>query len=157
MKKLLTAFIICCIFAICLTYPALAAQAETEETTLHIEHFDDGSYLVTTIGTTRSARASNTVSSWKAIDYYSSDDELNWSFYIYGTFTYSYGVSSTCISARCEAEIIDSTWQCSEKTATPDGASAFGRGVFDKKFLFITVNTKTVETYLTCDKYGNIT
>ncbi len=27
--------------------------------------------------------------------------------------------------------LIDSTWSCAEQTATPQGASAFGRGVFD--------------------------
>ncbi len=156
MKKLFAVLTLCCILTSSLACPVFATQAEIVETTAQIQYFDDGSYLVTEIETIRSARATNTVSAQKVIDYYSGNDDLLWSFYIYGTFTYNSGVSSTCIAASCESEILDSAWSCSEKTATPTGSSAFARGVFKKKFLFVTIDTQTVEAYLTCDKYGNI-
>ena len=90
-------------------------------------------------------------------DYYygNNSGEILWKATLTGTFSYN-GVSASCTSASCTTTVYNSSW--SEKTnhAYPSGASAMAEVTMVQKFLFITVDTVSVNLVLICDKDGNV-
>ena len=86
-----------------------------------------------------------------------SSNNLEWKYTLYGTFSYTYGVSASCTAASYSKNIFDTSWSFSNGSATASGATATGVGTFTKKVLFITVDTISVNLTLTCDKYSNVT
>lgn len=86
-----------------------------------------------------------------------SNGNIIWKYTLYGTFSYISGVSSVCIAASYEQEIHDNAWSFSDGEAIKSGNMAIGRGVFKRKFLFITTDTIDIDISLTCDIFGYIT
>lgn len=140
--------------ACCLTMAATAFAASVEENT-EITYFEDGSYLVKTITTEKSARAT-TVSGAVDAEYYNASDELRWVVTLSGTFTYTSGVSSSCTSASISATAYGGGWSCSTKNAYASGNSAVGSATMIRKVLGIQVDSIPVSMTLSCDKYGNL-
>lgn len=141
--------------ACCLTMAATAFAASAEENT-EITYFEDGSYLVKTITTEKSARAASTISGAVDAKYYNASDELRWVVTLSGTFSYTSGVSSSCTSASISATAYGGGWSCSTKNANASGNSAVGSATMIRKVLGIQVDSIPVSLTLSCDKYGNL-
>ena len=122
-----------------------------------VEHFEDGSYLVTTIrenatprGEVYSKRAS------KDVVLYNQDDEVQWIYTLVGTFTVETGVSAVCTDAYHYYEIYNTKWKETEHSEWYSGNIAYGESVFKKKVLLITTSTQEIHAQVICDAYGGI-
>ena len=79
---------------------------------------------------------------------------VEWKYTLHATFSYTYGVSSTCTSAWYTQNIYSGNWEFSNGAATKSGNRASGTGVYEQKLLFIVIKTYNINLVLTCDKYG---
>ena len=167
MKKTVISFFLAVVMMAVLPLMSVAADVSTNP---FIETFDDGSYIVhyedgatLTVSAPRipdhadpdSTKGTLTVIT-RSIDatYRDSDGDLEWKYTLTGTFSYTYGVSSTCTSATYSQNIYQGSWEFSDGAATASGNQAHGTGTYKQKLLFITIRTVNVNLLLTCDKYG---
>lgn len=116
---------------------------------------DDGGYIIIYPAVAVSSTRSSTTKS-KTEKKFDSSGNTVWTYTLYGTFTYTYGVSATCTAASYSKNIFDSSWSFSNGSAMASGAKARGVGTFTKSWLFVTTDTVNVDLTLTCDKYGNV-
>ncbi len=126
-----------------------------------ITYFDDGSFLtvspVREIGSSVATYATDkTASGSKDVTFTDANGNLDWTYTLTATFSYVYGVSSTCTSASYTKEIYDNDWSFSDGSATKSGNVATGKGKFVCKVLFITFKTYNIDISITCDIYGNL-
>lgn len=127
----------------------------------YVVYYDDGSYLTVSpaydVTAVVERGTASTAAAHKDATYTNSDGELEWKYTLYGTFSFTYGVSATCTNASYSQTIYSGGWTFSNGNATASGATARGVGHYEKKFLFITIQTVDVDITLVCDKYGNVT
>ena len=135
-----------------LCFPAQAVDIPMNTQT--ISYLSDGSYLVTTItyvalslGVT-DPKTVNTKSGTKSHDYYSSSNELMWTFRVHGTFTYD-GSSAKATSADYSYDIYNSTWSNKSASASYSSATATSQGRFSHLLLSVPVTVS-----LTCSAKG---
>ena len=70
---------------------------------------------------------------------------------VHGSFTYSYGVSSSATSASCTVTTYSTSASFNSKDAWTSGKSAYGYGSVSYK------GTNTGRTVsISCDSYGNL-
>ncbi len=86
-----------------------------------------------------------------------SNGETEWIYTLTCTFSYEYGVSSVCTNASYTQTIYKGNWTFSNGATSISGNRGNGTGLFEKKFLFITVQSINVQLTLACDIYGNVT
>lgn len=168
MKKILSLFLLA-IMLTTTTVPVLAeenelsiiqtTQAEDGSTVIL---YDDGSMLyISPIKISESSisplATAKTISADRVATLKDSDGITQWKYTLYGTFSYVYGVSSTCTKASYTQEIYDSDWKFSDGAATKSGNVAIGNGLFSRKILFVVTQKYNIDISLTCDIYGNIT
>ena len=118
--------------------------------------FSDGSKL--TVSAVRSVAEEKGVTSIvadsKEATFTNSDNMVEWRYTLHATFSYTYGVSSSCTSTYYTQNIYQGNWSFSNGSATKSGNTANGVGTFEKRFLFIVINTVDVDLHISCDKYG---
>lgn len=124
-------------------------------------YYDDGSHLtispVRIIGNDTVARATTqTKNGLKDVKFTDSDGNVEWKYTLSATFSYVYGSSVSCTSAKYSNNIYDNAWSFSNGSATKSGGTAYGRGHYAKKVLFVTVKNIDIDISITCDKYGNL-
>ncbi len=155
MKRYLSLFLMLVMLGGVLTFPVSATSkapaAEISQTT--VEHFADGSYLVTTVTEYNSGARSSTKSGSKTAHYYNSKDVEQWVATINGTFTYD-GSSATCTSAFTAHAIYNSAWKLYSSSSEKNGNQAIGRFRFKYYALGIPVNTIDETVVLTCSPTG---
>ena len=166
MKKVIISFILVITMFCSIAMPTMAYEitpvASQNDQIAEVIYFDDGSSLeISYPRVTESAyttySTAKTVTCDKDATYRDSDGNLEWIYTLTGTFSYTYGVSSTCTKASYTQTIYDDSWSFSDGSATRSGNKAIGKGTFTGKILFITFKTCNVDISLTCDKYGNVT
>ena len=64
--------------------------------------------------------------------------------------------NNVCYWDKNKNNIYDSSWTFSNGSATRSGNTAYGKGHYTKKVLFITTKNYDVDISVSCDKYGNI-
>ena len=160
-----------CIFLVVTTIlstalPVFASESQsstiiTDDGTT-ITYFADGSTL--TVSPARDAdeqygaRApTQSVTKSKDVTYEDANCDVSWKYTLTATFSYEYGVSSTCTSTSYKKSISNNSWSFSDGSATKSGNVATGNGTFKYKVLLITIKTYNIDIHLTCDKYGNVT
>ena len=120
----------------------------------HITYFDDGSERIemqpVTISIARGER-----SFYKDSYYRDSSGTVLWKATLEGTFSFN-GVSASCTAASCTTTSYSSAWSEQSTTAYPSGASAIGSATMVRKFLFIVVDTVSVNISMVCDKDGSV-
>lgn len=154
MKKKISILLVCVVLLMCFPIISYAAETDIQSNEIVIEYFDDGSYMVTEI-TSYPTRASGSITSYKDQKYYSSDDVLQWTFRLYGTFTYT-GSSSTCTDASHTIIISSTGWNIASQSSRESGSKAYGTAsmkYYVNGALKSTVNTTVT---LTCDNNGNL-
>ena len=124
-----------------------------------IEYLKDGGFIETRIGeVVNPIQTYGTVYSktaYKVKTSYTKDGEMNWQFYIYGTFTINPGVSSTCTNDWYTYSV-NSPWSLESASSHHSAIAAIGNAKFVRKFLFIVRETNNVSMDVSCDKNGNI-
>lgn len=165
MKKRVVSFLLlfCMLFA--MSVPTFALESEATkidilsltEVSESIEYFEDGSYLVTTIKSTPTPRAEvYSKSAAKEVTLYDEDDEIQWNYFLIGTYTIETGVSCVCTNSTFEYNIYVNKWSLTEHNNWYSGNVAYGTAVFKKKVLFITTSTQNLDGSIACDAYGVI-
>lgn len=163
MKKIISVLLATIVLTLFVT---ISASAETNVSSqvnaatvsdTYIEHFDDGSYLVITIEQSLTPRASTyTKEGHKSVNFYNSDDELQWEYILVGTFKVTSGVSALCTNSTYEYTIHNSSWSLTDHNNTYSENAAYGTATFKKKVLFITTSTQNIDVRLMCDANGNL-
>ena len=125
-----------------------------------VVYFDDGSRLVIspiyeTKDSSSIKTAANTVTRSCDAYYEDSDGNMEWKYTLTATFSYNYGVSSTCTSASYTQTIYDSKWSFSDGSAERSGNTAYGKGHYVKKWLILSKDID-IDISLSGDIYGNV-
>lgn len=147
LKRLPTLMLACLLLAF-FAVPALAAEPSADS---QATYFDDGSYLVKTVLVTATARASNTTSGRATYDCYSLTDQLLWTAWVDGTFTYD-GSSATATKASYNYVIYSDAWSLKSGRAYCSGNQA----IAEVKFSGGIFATRTVNLVLTCSPDGKL-
>ncbi len=163
MKKI-TSIILSVLFIVSVcSFTASAAEVSIEKqgklVSETVEYFDDGSSVVTEIyeydaPQGRSSTYSKTATKAKTIR--NADGDVLWKFKVTGTFSVNDGVSATCTAASYSVSDLASSWSLKSATATRSGNKATANGTFQKKALFVVINTQDCSVTLQCDKNGNL-
>lgn len=160
-----TVLAICVIISTFLTLslPAAAKNTVSPPVTVEIKGsriicFEDGSTLTISAPRIRSVNNSKSIiNSDINAEYKDSSGNLEWRYTLYATFSYQYGVSSTCTNAYYDQTIYKGNWTFSNDATNISGNRGTGTGLYEKKFLFITIQSINVNLTMACDIYGNIT
>ena len=129
----------------------------TYDTNSTIEYFEDGSYMVTTIKQSPTARSTTyTKVGEKIVDYYDSDNNLQWTYKLIGTFNVVEGISAVCTESTYSSEIYKSGWSLTAHNNYTSNNIAYGTATYKKKVLFITTHTQDINGSIGCDIYGNV-
>ena len=160
-KSIFTLLLLGCLMVVFFVpVSAVETTANTEALTVSsvdVEYFEDGSYLVTTIKEGPTARGEvYSKRGAKEVKLYNNDNELQWIYTLVGTFTVETGVSAVCTDAYHLYEIYDTSWKETEHNEWYSGNVAYGTSVFKRKVLFITTSTQEITAGVTCDAYGVI-
>ncbi|WP_369297067.1 hypothetical protein [uncultured Neglectibacter sp.] len=151
MKKLLSILLCICLLGTFLTVSAAAQEEVPQAPKTTIEYFSNGDYFITVVTQDAPVGRSTDTSGSKTGTYYTASGTAVWDVTVYGTFSYTRGVTSTANSASATVYIADSSAKFISKNAYTSGASAYATATVSYKSLS---TTKTV--VLTCDKYGNL-
>ena len=125
-----------------------------------ILYLSDGSYIVTTLDVyvvecqARSTSYQKVASKTKTN--YDSNGNLIWKYTLTGTFTVNEGASAVCTYAAYSIAIENDEWSFSNGATSWEGNVGYGKGLFQKKFLFVTTQSVEIDISITCDAYGNI-
>ncbi len=166
MKKQLFSVLLVLAILVSLPLQISAASDNTYTATTSNEtiYTDDGGYIVVSKYTQDSsciaasmALTSSTKTGYCDVTKYDSAGGVVWIYTLSATFQLEYGVSVSCTNASYSTTIVGSTWSFRDGGTTISGNYAYGYGVFEQKFLFVVVNTVTIDIRLSCDIYGNIT
>ena len=117
--------------------------------------FEDGSFLVEGKVSVQYSK-SQIVSGSKPYYYYDANSVLQWTAVLSGSFSFN-GSTSFCTGAACSTSVQNGNWNESANNSSYAGNSAFASVTMVRKFLFIVVQTETVNISLTCDANGNLT
>lgn len=134
-----------------LSFPATAETNPVCNVTTYTEYCDDGSYFVVEVGTYVHRAKSSTVDGYKTAKYYIGGTDAVFAVTVYGTFSYTYGVSAKASSASCTVTRYAPKAEFVSKNAYVSGASAIAQGTVK----YGTSNISKSVT-LTCDEYGKL-
>jgi len=123
LKKIFTLFFTALLFSQ-VTCTSVYSQTK-QNTNKQIEHFDNGSYIVTffTDAIPDTSYGINTMSKIKTVtktkttEYYNNSNELMWSIQVKGTFTYG-NCSAKCTKSEASAVSYYEYWKLSNKSAS---------------------------------------
>lgn len=122
-----------------------------------IKELSDGTSLVIAISQSpNTMRALKTVSGTKTYSGRNSDGVIMWQFKVHGTFSVNSGVGATCTAVSHSHSLPDSEWNYVDGSSYKTGNKAIGHGKFNRKLLFVTVETKECDVTLSCDANGNL-
>lgn len=146
--------VIACVLLLAMVLPSVVQATVVEEQTENVIYFSDGSYITIEISTVET-RASSTRTGKKTYVYNGKNGDEEWRAVLTGTFTYT-GTTATCTASSGSVTIANDAWYTVSKTASKSGSSAILDLTMGRKFLGITVEKKTINMKLTCDKNGTL-
>lgn len=131
------------------------ADNEISNTSTIIEYFPDDSYIVITLIQDSNLVLSNTTSGSKTASYYNSDNELQWTYTVNGSYYYNQ-LTSSCTSVYDDYSIYINNWHIDSHSCWASGNSACGTVTMKKKIFGITVDTVTRDLTLSCSPTGTL-
>lgn len=155
MKKSIISLVIVIAVLFSIATPVFAENDLTNTYTSNIIYLDNGDYVVITVDEYFTSK-STTKTGNKHYNYYNANDVLRWKVTLTGTFSYTYGVSSTCTKASHSVTIYDDSWSTDSAVSYKSGDAAYADVTMNQRLLGIVVYQKDVHLALTCDKYGNL-
>lgn len=138
----------------CFSMPVYAAEGKTVSSTT-VEYFDDGSYAVIIIIEEANNSRASTKTGSKIYEYRNSDDVIEWTYKLTGTFSYT-GTSSTCTAVSDSYSISNDSWHINSHSCSKSGNTAYGTVTMKLKFLGITTKTVSHDLTLTCSANGTL-
>lgn len=158
MKRVLSLLLVVLTIILIAGVSVSAVNSTTPETSMSVEYFEDGSYMITTLAVydtaPSGARATKTKSGYKDNKYYSASGDLLWTVTINGTYTYT-GSKATCTKATTSSVVYDNDWKVTSATASKSGNKAIGNFTVKRYMLGIPTATKEVTNLtLTCSATG---
>lgn len=124
------------------------------------EYLEDGSYLVYETFEQKSDIVLLATSYYKIgtrnVTRYDSNNKVQWIYTLSAEYYIEEGISATCTKADYSTTINNSNWKFSDGSTSYSGNTAYGKGKFTHKILFITTKTETIDIHLSCDSYGNL-
>lgn len=152
MKKLTALFSV--LLMLLIMCPATAFASENVVTDKTIEYFDDGSYIVTEITTSKiTTFATKITTKSKSENYYDSNNNIEWTATVTGTFSYN-GTSATCENAQVSCKIYNDDWQVASAVPSKSGNKAIGTFTLKKYKLGVVTKTVNRTITLTCNANG---
>lgn len=168
MKKIISAIVLLTMMIFPLSTNAFAANGNAPILLVDnqsIEYYEDGSYSIITVSAENSAinapsqnasaAVTQTITGSKSSSYYSSNDELQWTVTLRGTFSYN-GSSATCTQSTVSSVIYDSNWKVTSAVASKSGATAIGDFVVKYYTLLVPIKTINVHLTITCSANGTL-
>lgn len=123
------------------------------------EYFEDGSSITTTItqfANERQTRETKSISGSKTHTAKDADGNVLFKFKISATFNVNVGVSATCTTVSCSASDCNYGWELDSSATSKTSNTAHATGIFKKKTLFITTQTREIITSLSCNANGTL-
>lgn len=154
-KNILILLVLSVIMLIC-CIPVSASAAETSTNNSTVEYFEDGSYSITTLTEDYNNSRAYTKSGSKTYTHYNSSNEVQWTYTINATFSYTPGVSSTCTGVSDGYSITNNSWHIDSHSCWRSGNTAYGTVTMKYKTLGVTIQTITKDISLSCDSNGNL-
>lgn len=154
-KKFIAYTAILCLLTLC-----TSTYTDAKETSTTIEHYSDGSYMITTLtedvsGGQPFARSTSTKSGQKTFEYFNSSNVKLWDLTVKGTFTYGNG-SSSCTESHVSAYSYSSAWKLSSRWSSKSSNTA-SAGVTAKHYSDSTlVNSINKTISLSCSSSGKL-
>ncbi len=128
--------------------------------TKDIEYFEDGSYIVYETLEPKNGvvllSTSYSKTGKRHVTNYDSNNNVQWVYTLSAEYWIEEGVSVTCTKADYSITINNSNWKFSDGSTSYSGNTAYGKGKFTHKVLFITTKTENIDIHLACDSYGNL-
>lgn len=158
MKKVLIFFVLICVIYLTAIPVSAGNYNIAQSSDMSIIYTDDGGYILMSMSTVtckNQTKSSADLQHRKTYTKYDAQNNISWQYTLTGTFYVNYGVSAVCTGASYDYSINDGSWSFSNGNAYASGNTAYGEGVFTKKFLFITIQTFDVDMSITCDINGN--
>jgi len=127
-------------------------------------YYEDGSYVVIILyentNTNKSDYSINStiyeIAASRDVIRYNSNDTIAWKYTLTGYFRINPGLWSVCYNATYSYIINTFGWSFSNGSATCSEITAYGKGTFTDKFLFIVISTVVIDISVSCDPYGNL-
>ena len=168
--KQIIALILCLLLSVVCFPVSSLAEVQFEQQTLGklvsetIEYLEDGTQIVTTVYDTTPyenngvAPVATTItkSGSKTATGKNSDGDVLWTLTVHGTFRVVTGSSATCTASSYSYTAPGSGWSLKSGSATKSGNVATANGIFVKKFLGITTETRDVTVNLVCSTSGTL-
>lgn len=160
MKKAIGFVFVSIVMCLQLVLPSQAISIKQESVVVSetVEQLADGTKIVTVIEKelppATAFSSTYTLTGSKTRKSLNANDEILWTFTTKGTFSVVDGVSSTCTAASYSYTAPASGWSLKSGSATKSSNKAIGHGVFEHKFLGITLDTVEVNCTLTCSTTG---
>lgn len=153
MKKTIVLFSVI-LFIIMCPFTAFAEIGDLPETKEYIEYFYDGSYAVVKMETNGAALYStSSKTTRKSYNYYSSNNKLEWTATLTGSFSYT-GSSASCTSSSLSFKIYDDAWKVKSSQASKSGRTATGDFTIKRYTLGIPVKSVTKTITISCSNTG---
>lgn len=129
--------------------------------TREIEYFEDGSCIIY-----ETLEQKNNValfsSSYKktgtrTVTKTGNDGSVIWTYMLSAEYYIEEGISVSCTKADYSTTINDSLWSFSNGSSSYSGNTAYGKGTFTYKILWLfPTQTVDIDINLSCDNYGNL-
>lgn len=125
------------------------------------KYFEDGSYIVyETLEQKNDVllfSSSYTKTGTRNVTKYDSNNKVQWIYTLSAEYWIEEGISVSCTKADYSTTINNSSWSFSNGSASYSGNTAYGKGKFTYKvlWLFPTQNVN-IDIQLSCDSYGNL-
>lgn len=125
------------------------------------KYFEDGSYIVyETLEQKNDVllfSSSYTKTGTRNVTKYDSNNKVQWIYTLSAEYWIEEGISVSCTKADYSTTINNSSWSFSNGSASYSGNTAYGKGKFTYKvlWLFPTQNVN-IDIDLSCDSYGNL-
>lgn len=150
MKRILALMMSLILFTVPLTVGVSAANIPNRLVSSSTEYLENGDYVITEIfEPSIQMRAGKTGA--KTLTYYNSAGNAVFAVTVNGTFSYTYGSSSSATGASAVVDIYNTNAKFVSKNAYTSGASAVAVG----NVRYNASNASKTAT-LTCDRYGNL-
>ena len=152
MKRIASVF-----FSLLLVLTLSVGASATENTDSNIllsrsvEILDNGDYIVTETYETATQPRASIKTGYRTSTYNNSDGTKIWDVTVQGTFSYSYGISSTATDAIAIVNIYNSNAEYRSKSAYTSGNTAYASATIVYK-QYVTSRTVSIS----CDEYGNL-
>jgi len=150
MKKVISILFVAMFIAGCCSLSVLAVEPQDILLSRTVETLDNGDSIIVELYE-NAMQPRTGKSGFRTYTYRNAAGSDIWAVTVNGTFSYTYGVSSTATSASATVEIFNRNASFVSKNAYTSGNTATATGT-----VFYNASVMTRSVSVSCDKYGNL-